>query len=61
MYRTARAADLRSCRARQVLVSDVVRHLAEGKGFFFADIGEALPKGFEEPVWLYELRWREEA
>jgi class 3 adenylate cyclase len=46
--------------AGQVLVSNVVRELAAGKGFLFADIGEVVPKGFEEPVRLYEVRWREE-
>jgi class 3 adenylate cyclase len=42
----------------QILVSNVVRELAAGKGFLFADIGEVVPKGFEEPVRLYEVRWR---
>ncbi len=45
--------------AGQILVSDVVRQLAAGKGFLFSDIGEVVPKGFEEPVRLYEVRWRE--
>jgi class 3 adenylate cyclase len=45
--------------AGQVLVSNVVRELAAGKGFLFGDIGEVVPKGFEEPVRLYEVRWRE--
>jgi class 3 adenylate cyclase len=44
----------------QVLASNVVRELAEGKGFLFGDIGDVVPKGFEEPVRLYEVRWREE-
>ena len=44
----------------QIVVSDVVRQLAMGKGFLFGDIGEVVPKGFEEPVRLYEVRWREE-
>jgi len=44
--------------AGQVLVPNVVRELA-GKGFLFADIGEVVPKGLEEPVRLYEVRWRE--
>ena len=44
----------------QVLVSDVVRQLAAGKGFMFSDIGDVVPKGFEEPVRLYEVRWWEE-
>jgi len=41
----------------QILVSNVVRELSAGKGFLFADIGEVVPKGFEEPVRLYEVRW----
>ncbi len=44
----------------EILVSDVVRQLAKGKDFLFADRGEASLKGFEEPVRLYEVRWREE-
>jgi class 3 adenylate cyclase len=44
-----------------VLVSDVVRQLAAGKGFFFADAGASALKGFDEPVRLYALRWREDA
>jgi class 3 adenylate cyclase len=44
----------------EILVSNVVRELAKGKGFLFADRGEANLKGFDEPVRLYEVRWREE-
>ena len=44
----------------QILASDVVRQLAAGKGFLFADIGDVVPKGFEDPVRLYEVRWRED-
>ncbi|OGO51724.1 MAG: hypothetical protein A2148_02880 [Chloroflexi bacterium RBG_16_68_14] len=43
----------------QVLVSNVVRELAAGKGFLFGDIGDVVLKGFEQPVRLYEVRWRE--
>jgi class 3 adenylate cyclase len=43
----------------QILVSDVVQQLAAGKGFTFADKGEATLKGFEKPVRLYEVGWRE--
>ena len=43
----------------QVLVADVVRQLAAGKGFLFSDIGDVVPKGFEDPVRLYEVRWTE--
>jgi hypothetical protein len=37
----------------------VVRELAEGKGFAFADIGEVSLKGFERPVRLFELDWHD--
>ena len=43
----------------EILVSDVVRQLAAGKGFLFADRGEVALRGFEDPVRLYDLRWRE--
>jgi class 3 adenylate cyclase len=43
--------------AGQVLVSNVVRELAAGKGFLFSDTGEVALKGFEEPVRLFEVRW----
>lgn len=43
----------------QVLVSNVVRELAAGKGFLFSDRGDAALRGFEDPVRLYELRWEE--
>ena len=43
----------------QILVSDVVRGLAAGKGFLFADTGDVALKGFEEPVRLFEVRWRD--
>ncbi len=45
--------------AGQILASNVVRELAAGKGFLFSDMGEVVPKGFEEPVRLYEVRWRD--
>jgi class 3 adenylate cyclase len=45
----------------EILVANVVRELAAGKGFLFADIGETELRGFEDPVRLYEVRWRGEA
>jgi class 3 adenylate cyclase/pimeloyl-ACP methyl ester carboxylesterase len=45
--------------AGEVLSSDVVRQLVAGKGFLFADRGEADLRGFEDPVRVYEVRWRE--
>jgi class 3 adenylate cyclase len=44
----------------EILASDVVRQLVAGKGFLFSDRGEVELKGFEEPVRLYEVRWRQE-
>jgi len=45
----------------EILASDVVRQLVAGKGFLFADRGGVALRGFEDPVRLYEVRWREEA
>jgi len=44
----------------EIMVSDVVRQLVSGKGFLFSDRHEVPLRGFEDPVRLYELRWREE-
>ena len=43
----------------QILASALVRGLAAGKRFAFADQGEVALRGFEEPVRLYAVRWRE--
>lgn len=34
----------------KILVADTVRGLCSGKGFLFADQGEFVARGFEEPV-----------
>ncbi len=44
----------------EILVSDVVRQLAAGKGFLFADRGNAALKGFDEPLRVFEVRWRDD-
>ena len=44
----------------EILASDVVRQLVAGKGFLFADRGDVALRGFEDPVRLYEVRWRSE-
>ncbi len=44
----------------EILTSNVVRELVAGKEFLFADRGETSLRGFEDPVRLYEVRWREE-
>jgi class 3 adenylate cyclase len=43
----------------QILAPIVVRELAAGKRFLFADLGDVALRGFEDPVRLYELRWKE--
>jgi class 3 adenylate cyclase len=45
--------------AGEILVPDTVRGLLSGKGFVFGDRGEFVPKGFDECVRLYEVRWQE--
>ena len=42
----------------EILVAEPVRHLLAGKGFVFADRGTFVPKGFEDVVRLFEVRWR---
>jgi adenylate cyclase len=42
----------------EIVVSDVVRQLVAGKGFLFNDRGAVPLKGFEDPVRLYEVSWR---
>jgi len=43
----------------EILVADTVRGLCSGKGFLFADRGEFVAKGFEDPVRVFEVRWRD--
>jgi class 3 adenylate cyclase len=42
----------------EILVADTVRGLCSGKGFLFADRGEFVAKGFEDPVRVFEVSWR---
>jgi class 3 adenylate cyclase len=42
----------------EILVSNVVRELAAGKGFLLSDQGEVALRGFEDPVRLFEVRWQ---
>jgi class 3 adenylate cyclase/pimeloyl-ACP methyl ester carboxylesterase len=44
----------------EILVSNVVRELVTGKGFLFSDRGEHSLKGLDEPLRIWELRWRGE-
>ncbi len=45
------------CEASTIWVASGVRELSLGKGFTFADRGEATLKGFDEPIRLYEVTW----
>jgi class 3 adenylate cyclase len=58
VIRAARIAAL--AEGGEILVANVVRELSEGKGFLFADRGDTALRGFEDPVRLFEVRWREE-
>jgi class 3 adenylate cyclase len=53
----ARIAD--KAEGGEILVANAVRELSAGKGFLFADRGDFVAKGFEEPVRVYEVRWRD--
>ena len=39
----------------EILVANLIRELAAGKGFLFADRGDVALRGFEEPVRLHEV------
>ena len=43
----------------EILVSEGVRQIVAGKKFLLADRGEVTLRGFEDPVHVYELSWRE--
>jgi len=43
----------------EILVSNVVRQLVAGRSFLFNDRGDTELRGFEDPVRVYEVRWRE--
>jgi class 3 adenylate cyclase len=55
VIQAARIAD--QAQGGEVILANVVRELAAGKGFLFADRGEIALRGFEDPVRLYELKW----
>jgi class 3 adenylate cyclase len=59
VIRAARIAAL--AQGGEILVANVVRELAEGKGFMFGDRGEVALRGFDDPVRVFEVRWREDA
>jgi class 3 adenylate cyclase/pimeloyl-ACP methyl ester carboxylesterase len=45
------------CEPGTITVTSVVRDLTAGKRFLFADLGEHVPRGFEDPVRLYQVHW----
>ncbi len=59
VIQAARIAD--QANGGEILLANVVRELAAGKGFMFADRGEIELRGFDDPVRLYELRWEQQA
>jgi len=42
----------------QILVTRVIKNLCIGKKLPFLDIGEKTLRGFDEPVWLYQVGWQ---
>ena len=59
VIQAARIAD--QAKGGEILLANVVRELAAGKGFLFSDRGEMALRGFDDPVRLYELRWEQAA
>jgi class 3 adenylate cyclase len=57
MIKAARIAA--KAEASEILVADVVRQLVAGKEFLFNDRGDTELRGFEDPVRVYEVRWRQ--
>jgi class 3 adenylate cyclase/pimeloyl-ACP methyl ester carboxylesterase len=43
----------------EILASDVVRQLVKGKDFEFSDRGEVTLKGFDKPVRVHDVKWRD--
>jgi len=56
VIRAARIAAM--AQGGEILAANVVRELAEGKGFMFGDRGEVALRGFDDPVRLFEVRWQ---
>ena len=54
---TSRICD--SAEPDQILVASVIRDLCLGKQFAFVDRGESTLKGFDQPLRLFEVQWRQ--
>jgi len=46
------------CEGEQILISDISKQLAAGSKFSFADKGKFKPKGFDEPIRIHEVVWK---
>jgi class 3 adenylate cyclase/pimeloyl-ACP methyl ester carboxylesterase len=57
VIRAARIAAI--AQGGEILVANVVRELAEGKGFMFSDRGPVALRGFDDPVKVFEVRWQD--
>ncbi len=55
----ARIAD--QAKGGEIVLANVVRELSQGKNFVFVDRGEIVPRGFDDPVHLYDLNWEQSA
>lgn len=44
----------------EILIPEPIRHLLSGKSFVFSDRGEFVPKGFDDAVRLFEVKWRDD-
>jgi class 3 adenylate cyclase len=42
----------------EILMPELLRHLLAGKDYAYADRGESILKGFEDPVRLFEVQWK---
>ena len=56
VVKSARIVD--QCNGGQILLSDLTRQLCAGSNFNLKARGEFVPKGFDEPLALYELLWK---
>jgi adenylate cyclase len=45
--------------AGEILIPEPVRHLLAGKSYTYTDRGEFIPKGFDDAVRLFEVRWQD--
>jgi class 3 adenylate cyclase len=46
------------CEGGQILISDISKQLAAGGNFSFAEKGKFKPKGFDEPIRIHEVVWK---